>query len=162
MSESHGGWRMYGRPPKRFPFLYSLGKNSKEYTKLKRFIKIYLSLFHYTLNSKIWMLFTMYYPIYQQFTHPIWKCIKSNWCSKVKMDLLTTLVTFFTTFFLSNWETSAALLSCHKWEPWYDCIKNGLIHGQRGMRLIFLILPPPLPTSIPLKVSLTIRILMSL
>ena len=33
-------------------------KNSKAYTKLKRFIKIYLSLFHYTLNSKIWKLFT--------------------------------------------------------------------------------------------------------
>ena len=129
-------------------------KNSKAYTKLKRFIKIYLSLFHYTLNSKIWKLFT-YYPIECHFpnTHET----SQNQIDVQRSKLVSSfhLRPFFMTFFfLSNWETSAAaLLSCHKWEPWYDCIKNGLIHGQRGMRLIFLMLAsifhPSIPPSLP-------------
>ena len=128
-------------------------KNSKAYTKLKRFIKIYLSLFHYTLNSKIWKLFTT---IQLSATFPTHikiykiKLISKGQNSKLISKLLHTLETFYDIFFISNWETSAAaLLSCHKWEPWYDCIKNGLIHGQRGMRLIFLMLASIFHPSLP-------------
>ena len=166
---------VYGRPPKRFSFLYVLGtkilKHTQNWNDLSRFIFLYsiiLWIVKYgscLLTIQLSATFQTHMKIYKiklMFKGQNWSLFLKNTCG----DL------FLRHFFLSNWETSvAALLSCHKWEPWYDCIKNGLIHGQRGMRLIFLMLAsifhpslPSLPPSIsyPLKVSLTICILMYL
>ena len=105
---------VYGRPPKRFSFLYVLGtKISKAYTKLKRFIKIYLSLFHYTLNSKIWKLFT-YYPIECHFPNTHENSQNQIDVQRSKLVSSFHLRPFFTTFFslqLGNVCSSIAVLS---------------------------------------------------
>ena len=178
MLESHGGWRMCTVDlQKGFLFCMSWGqkflKHTQNWNDLSRFIFLYsiiLWIVKYgscLLTIQLSATFPTHMKIYKnqidiQRSKLIFISQKYMWGP------------FFRHFFLSNWETSAAaLLSCHKWEPWYDCIKNGLIHGQRGMRLIFLMLAsifhPSLPLflatiydSYPLKVSLTICILISL
>ena len=77
---------VYGRPPKRFSFLYVLGtkilKHTQNWNDLSRFIFLY-SIILWIVKYGSCLLLSNWVPLSKH----TWKFTKSNWCSKVKIDL---------------------------------------------------------------------------